>query len=120
MWWTDEHCISAVSYWNLEREAADAAMDILLEVTGISQTERRNGGNEPLQSFDSLTTASGAMEIKLKIQNILPQTSWIWLRALHQSVCNCALLTFQEYFPPESVTGMRLLSLRKREVKQIG
>lgn len=72
-------------------------MDIVLEVTGISQTEGDNGGNEALQSFDSLTTASCAMEIKLKIQNILPQTSW--LRALHQSVYNCALLTFQEYFP---------------------
>lgn len=72
-------------------------MDIVLEVTGMSQTEGHNGRNKALQSLDSLTTASGAMEIKLKIQNILSQTSW--LRALHQSVYNCALLTFQEYFP---------------------
>lgn len=69
--------IGAVSYWKRQKEAADAAMDSVLEVTGISQTEGRNGGNEALQSLDSLTTESGAMEIKLKIQNILPQTSWI-------------------------------------------
>lgn len=59
---SEEHCISAVSYRKQQGDAADAEMDIVLEVTGISQAEVCNGGNEPLQKqrqFDDSKWCNG-------------------------------------------------------------